>query len=786
MPTLKLLTQSAPPPAPLPSDRPKDGGATDGGGGGGDGDGIVPVPSTNANANAETNGRVVDDSSNVVVALNRPLPPLQKAKLYSSIGGGGGGGSGGGLDFFGGGGGSTTSTNADGSNNEENVSPVVPPSAKKSRPNPTTTMKVMVTTGGSTDIFGGIALPPICTVASSSPPALIAAASSATPGSKKRVTISDGIGYINGVGIGCIGSGGDGGHGHGGPGSRCFDILDLNGQQRKSPSLGRFAKTPGPLKSAEFLLANLSTNSSVSTEESPSIDRSMSFRKTPGAGRKKQSARSSSFSNFSKKRPSSTALLANAGGGIDGDNDIGLGGGTVDDIVEFTLTPADRAKARSRSKVAASSATKARLLQKVETIDALDASKAKDDGEGDPQPPVILSALSSNGSHIDAKVVVALDGQLVEVIIEGLGDRPGTYRARSSSGLSLQLDRVPIDAGIYGTENPLAYQLPSETSTAANNGTLVVDDDDDDAAANHSWLHGGTSSPHRTYPLTSSNEKLVLSEPRRVSNLYDNSFFEWSAEDVATPSRDITLASAMSSTDGDAGDGGETGTVLSDDATTVAYDTPGADEGGGRGGGDTSTVFSGDTTVAYDMPRADDRGGNEDLTEEDVLDGDGEKGKEEEYFGDAEGLEEDSLDDGKATGLTQDSLGTVDPSQFMPNDDDAGLVDEDKTFDVEEDEDDAAALGTSEGSNGGGNVLGANDEDDVATLLLSAAGGGKIATGGISRKSSVVSLRRDNSTIHMHSFLAGMATVFLAQAGMGFLGVSFFLFSAWIKNVTGS
>ena len=137
------------------------------------------------------------------------------------------------------------------------------------------------------------------------------------------------------------------------------------------------------------------------------------------------------------------------------------------------------------------------------------------------------------------------------------------------------------------------------------------------------------------------------------------------------------------------------------------------------------------------------------------LDGDegDKKGEEEEYFGDAE---EDSPDHyyGKAV--------TVDLSSFMPNDDDAGLVDEDQTGDVEaveemEEAEDGAAFGMSEGS---GDILGASDEDDIATLLLSTAGGGQ----------------NYNSTIHMHSFLAGMAAVFLAQAGMGFLALSFFLF----------
>ena len=200
----------------------------------------------------------------------------------------------------------------------------------------------------------------------------------------------------------------------------------------------------------------------------------------------------------------------------------------------------------------------------------------------------------------------------------------------------------------------------------------------------------------------------MLSEPRRVSDPYDNSLIQWSAEDVATPFRDLTLASATSGTDGDAMGGSETSTVLSDDAT--------------------STVLLGDTTVAYDMPGD--------------LDGDegDEKGKEEEYFGDAE---EDSLND---------------------YDNDAGLVDEDQT-EMEEAED-GAAFGISEDS---GDILGASDEDDIATLLLSSAGGGQNATGGSPRANY-------NSTIHMHSFLAGMAAVFLAQAGMGVLALSFFLF----------
>ena len=77
----------------------------DGSGGGG---GIVPspAPSTDgfggtANAVADSNGRVVDGSSKsnvavaVALALNRPLPRIRKAKVYSSFGGGGLDGAGG-------------------------------------------------------------------------------------------------------------------------------------------------------------------------------------------------------------------------------------------------------------------------------------------------------------------------------------------------------------------------------------------------------------------------------------------------------------------------------------------------------------------------------------------------------------------------------------------------------------------------------------------------------------------------------------------------------------------
>ena len=671
MPTRKtIVKQPTLDPALPPSDQSKDGS------GNGDGGGIVPAPSTDGAA---------------AIALNRPLPRIRKAKVYSSFGGGGLDGAFGGGG--GGGGGTTRSTTTnDGSIFYENV---VPPSAKKSRPN-------TMTTG----IFEGIALPPtvVASTPSSASPTL-AAAKTPGPVTKKRVTILDGTGYINGVQIGRIGSG-SGNGGRGGPGSRCFDILDLNGtrdsKNKPPPSLGRFAKTPGPLKSAAEIIPDDLTEESETT---PVVlpENSASFRKTPGADRNKQRIESSS-SNASKKRTSSIALLANTGVGI---------GGAEDDTVEFALTPADRAKARSHSKAAASSAG---LLKKFETMEALAASK------GDPQP-IILSARSSSGRYINAKVVVAYDGKLEEVVIEGLGDRPGTYRGSSSSGLSLQLDRAPIDTDIYGAPSPLAYQTLSKTSTSNNNSTFVFDDDDDDddVVANNSWLHGGTSSPHRAYTLTSSNEKLVLSEPRRVSDPYENSLLQWSAEDVGTPFRDLTLASATSGTDGDAMGGSETSTVLSDDAT--------------------NTVLSGDTTVAYDMPGD--------------LDGDegDKKGEEEEYFGDAE---EDSPDHyyGKAV--------TVDLSSFMPNDDDAGLVDEDQTGDVEaveemEEAEDGAAFGMSEGS---GDILGASDEDDIATLLLSTAGGGQ----------------NYNSTIHMHSFLAGMAVVFLAQAGMGFLALSFFLF----------
>ena len=696
MPTRKtIMKHPTLAPALPPSDQSKDGSGNGGGGG------IVPAPAPStdgfggtADAVADTNGRVVDDSSKsnvavaVALALNRPLPRIRKAKVYSSFGGGG-------LDgAFGGGADSNgrvvDATTNDGSNFYENAPPVVPPSAKKSRPN-------TMTTGGPTDNVEGIALPPTV-VTSTSTPASPTLAATPGPVTKKRVTILDGTGYINGVQIGRIGSGNGG---RGGPGSRCFDILDLNGARdgkNKPPSLGRFAKTPGLLKSAAEIIPDDLTEES---ETSPVVlpENSASFRKTPGADRNKQRS-GSSFSNVSKKRTSSIALLANTGVGI---------GGTEDDTVEFAHTPADRAKARSHSKAAASSATKAGLLKKFETMEALAASK------GDPQP-IILSAQSSSGTsrYINAKVVVAYAGKLEELIIEGLGDRPGTYRGSSTSGLSLQLDRAPIDTDIYGAPSPLAYQPLSKTATSNNNSTFVFDDDDDDedddAVANNSWMHGGTSSPHRTYTLTSSNEKLVLSEPRRVSDPYDNSLLQRSAEDVATPFRDLTLASATSGTDGDAMGGSETSTVLSDDAT--------------------STVLSGDTTVAYDMPGD--------------LDGDegDEKGKEEEYFGDAE---EDSLND---------------------HDNDAGLVDEDQT-EMEEVED-GAAFGISEGS---GDILGAGDEDDIATLLLSTAGGGQNATGGSPRPRA-----NYNSTIHMHSFLAGMAAVFLAQAGMGVLALSFSLF----------
>ena len=345
--------------------------------------------------------------------------------------------------------------------------------------------------------------------ASTSTPASPTLAATPGPVTKKRVTILDGTGYINGVQIGRIGSGS--GSGSGGPGSRCFDILDLNGARdgkNKPPSLGRFAKTPGLLKSAAEIIPDDLTEESETT---PVVlpENSASFRKTPGADRNKQRS-GSSFSNVSKKRTSSIALLANTGVGI---------GGTEDDTVEFAHTPADRAKARSHSKAAASSATKVGLLKKFETMEALAASK------GDPQP-IVLSAQSSSGTsrYINAKVVVAYAGKLEELIIEGLGDRPGTYRGSSTSGLSLQLDRAPIDTDIYGAPSPLAYQPLSKTATSNNNSTFVFDDDDDDedddAVANNSWMHGGTSSPHRTYTLTSSNEKLVLSVCRAMQCNY--------------------------------------------------------------------------------------------------------------------------------------------------------------------------------------------------------------------------------------------------------------------------
>ena len=340
-------------PALPPSDQSKDGSGNGGGGG------IVPspAPSTDgfggtANAVADSNGRVVDGSSKsnvavaVALALNRPLPRIRKAKVYSSFGGGGLDGAFGGGG--GGGGGTTRSTTTnDGSNFYENAPPVVPPSAKKSRPN-------TMTTGGPTDIVEGIAMSPTVVAsapASASASPTLAAAKTPGPVTKKRVTILDGTGYINGVQIGRIGSGSGG---RGGPGSRCFDILDLNGARdgkNKAPSLGRFAKTPGPLKSAAEIIPDDLTEESETT---PVVlpENSASFRKTPGADRNKQRS-VSSFSNVSKKRTSSIALLANTGVGIDG---------TEDDTstVEFAHTPADRAKARSHSKAAASSATKRR------------------------------------------------------------------------------------------------------------------------------------------------------------------------------------------------------------------------------------------------------------------------------------------------------------------------------------------------------------------------------------------------------------------------------------------
>ena len=236
MPTRKtIVKQPTLDPALPPSDQSKDGS------GNGDGGGIVPAPSTDGAA---------------AIALNRPLPRIRKAKVYSSFGGGGLDGAFGGGGGGGGGGGTTRSTTTnDGSIFYENV---VPPSAKKSRPN-------TMTTG----IFEGIALPPtvVASTPSSASPTL-AAAKTPGPVTKKRVTILDGTGYINGVQIGRIGSG-SGNGGRGGPGSRCFDILDLNGardsKNKPPPSLGRFAKTPGPLKSAAEIIPDDLTEESETT-----------------------------------------------------------------------------------------------------------------------------------------------------------------------------------------------------------------------------------------------------------------------------------------------------------------------------------------------------------------------------------------------------------------------------------------------------------------------------------------------------------------------------------------
>ena len=729
MPTLEVNQSplSATAPAFVPSNQSKSNrtNATDGdvnvGGGSTD---IVPVPWTSILASGDRrNSSNADDHRD---NLGRPLPALRKAKLYSSSSSSSSNGTSsgsGGLDGFGG--------VVDGSNidDEENASPV-PPSTKKSRIG---TIKVTVTGSG---------LSPM-------PKTLIA--TTTTTIAKKRVTISDDgngnrIGYINGVAIGGVssrsGNTGSSDNTDGGPGSKCFDVVDLN-TKKKSPSLGKYKKTPGPYKSAIALLDALDLSS---PEKSPSTapgltkkSSSLSFRRTPGAGRKKNSSSASvsTSMNLSRKRLLSTLSIADddsAGSGI------GFGGGGGN-------TPADRAKCRSLAK-AASSATKTKLLQKAKDSGVLDA--AASNAKGDGPIPIILSAQSSNGTYLGSNVTIALEGRLQSLTIDGLGDKMGTYRASNQSGLCLHLDRAPIDKLLFAQSSPLAYQPLSKTSTVTNDSTLTIDDDETatvgtmgtmgtlgtigtiGTVGEHSWRQDISRSPLRTFTITSSNEKKLLSEPLRASHdVYDdNSLIVWTKEN--------------------------------DDAT-----------------------------VAYDMPREDPFDGDYEYTGLEDDDEESKKGggQDDEYLADSEGLYDEL-----GTGLTDTSLGgNANLSELMPN-----VIQRGKTDNVEQDPDSSATLGVSNLSE---RFLGGHDEDEAstcnngdaaaATILLSdgdgASGNGTVGTVGRSTSSKVttgtdIATQRDDSTLHMRSFLAGVATLFLAQVGMAFLGLLSFLL---IKSFSG-
>ena len=190
---------------------------------------------------------------------------------------------------------------------------------------------------------------------------------------------------------------------------------------------------------------------------------------------------------------------------------------------------------------------------------------------------------------------------------------------------------------------------------------------------------------------------------------------------------------------------------------------------------DAGTIPLDDFTVAYDMPWEDPFDGDVDGTEEI---GDDEEEEEEEYFA--------ASDDEKGTGLTD----TSHPSDFMPN-----AVQRGKTDNLgAEDPDSSATLGVSNCTVGGaGDTLlggqdeGADDAGDAATLLFSDGDGGSDnGTVATSRKATtnIVSTHRDESSLHMRSFLAGMATLFLAQVGMAFLGLTFLFFLVLIKTLT--
>ena len=439
--------------------------------------------------------------------------------------------------------------------------------------------------------------------------------------------------------------------------------------------------------------------------------------------------------NLSRKRLLSTLSITDDDSTGSG---VSIGGGNDDaGNIDFSLTPAERAKSRSLAK-AALSATKTKLLQKAKDSGVLEESNAK----GEPTP-IILSAQSSNGHYLGSHVTIALDGKLQSVTIDGLGDKMGTYIASNKSGLCLHLDRALIDKILFArSSSPLAYQPLSKTSTTTNDSTVTIDDDDTatidgDATVGtigeHSWRQEISRSPLRAFTITSSDEKKLLSEPLRASNdVYeDNSLIVWTKEDA--------------------------GTV---DDSTAAYDMPHEDP------------FDGDYEYNGLEEEESKKGGDED----------------DEYLADLE----------NGTGFTDTSLGgNTNLSEFMSN-----VIQQGKT-DNGEDPDSSATLGISNLTGpspscgisedyGGDTLVLDNDEDEAsgggdaaattATLLLSddeggsASGNGIVGTIGTSRKvtTGIVSTRQDDSTLHMRSFLAGMATLFFAQVGMAFLGFLFF------------